>query len=155
MKLRSLIFAPFLFSLLAFSCNAQNGPTAPTVTLTWAQSTGDTNPISKNCVYRCTGLATCSYQLPALFCSTAPIVTYKDQQVTRGTTYHYAVTAQDTNGAESAFSADLQVTSPTINAPTGLGTSLITKLEKGFPFLFPKKQTVVFNKDRTVKAVAE
>jgi len=83
----------------AYSCG-QNGPTVPSVTLQWTQST--TTGITANCVYRSTGSGTTPAP-PAIFCSTAPITSYVDTTVTVGTVYVYAVTAQ-ASGAESAYS---------------------------------------------------
>lgn len=144
MKLR-LFTLPFLLLACLYSCHAQNGPTSPSVTLSWVQSTGNTNPIAKNCIYR--GSAIGTYSLPALFCSTAPITTFKDTTVTRGSTFHYAVTAQDTLGAESAFSLDVAATPPIINAPTGLATGLVTMLEPS--------PTITHSKDGKLVAVAK
>ena len=144
-----LAVSVLLMLLSAWSCQAQNGPTAPMVKLSWVQSVGDTNPVAKNCVYR--GSSAGVYTTPALFCSTAPVTAYTDTQVVRGTVYHYAVTAVDSNGAESAFSSDLQVTSPVINSPTGLATVLVSKLERLFEL--PQTRAKVFtNKSRTLTA---
>lgn len=154
MKLRSTALPTIVTVLaLAFSCNAQNGPTQPSVTLTWTQSTGSTNPISKNCVYR--GTATGVYSLPALFCSTSPVTTYKDTTVVRGTQYFYVVTAQDTTGAESGYSNEVGAKSPVINSPTGLGVGLLGKLV--LPNIVPRKPmpVVTASKDGRLRAVAE
>lgn len=111
--------------LVAPSCG-QNGPTQPSVKLTWTQSTA--TGVTANCVYR--GSATGTYTLPALFCSTAPITSYVDTTVQRGTTYHYGVTAQ-VGATESGYSND--AVAPVPNAPpppTNNSPSQITKLEK-------------------------
>ena len=136
MKLKLFMVLAFALLLTGFSCQAQNGPTAPSITVSWIQSTGSTNALAKNCVYR--GVAAGTYDLPAKFCSSTPITSWKDVAVVRGTTYHYAVTAQDVNGAESAYSADLQATSPIINAPAGLATVIISTL---FPPHLSPRQT--------------
>jgi fibronectin type 3 domain-containing protein len=125
MKLRTIVL-PVALLAVAFSCNAQNGPTQPSVALSWTQSVGSTNPIAKNCVYR--GTATGVYAKPAMFCSAAPSTAYTDTTVVRGTQYFYAVTAQDNKGAESDYSSELAVTSPKINPPTGLASGLISLL---------------------------
>lgn len=155
MRFRKLLVAVFAALLITVGCHAQNGPTVPSVKLNYTQSTGNTNPVAKNCLYRKTGVAAGTYDLPAIQCSTSPSTTFTDLAVVRGTTYHYAVTAVDTNGAESAFSADLQVTSPTINPPTGLGAALISLLKRGIG-IEPKNPVVeAHNSDNTLKAQAE
>lgn len=143
MKLRILTFA---LLLTAIACPAQNGPTQPSVTLNWTQST--TTGVTKNCVYR--GTATGVYAKPALFCSTAPITSYQDQQVTRGTTFFYAVTAS-VGGTESNFSNEVTATPPVVNAPTGLGTVLITFFS---PHHFDPKPVETASKDGAVTAIA-
>lgn len=128
MKKKLVIALTALSSLFltAFSCQAQNGPTQPSVKLTWTQST--TPGVTANCVYR--GSAAGTYALPALFCSTAPITSYLDTTVVRGTTYHYAVTAQ-INATEGGFSNDAVAPVPNAPAPpTNNSPSQITKLEK-------------------------
>lgn len=108
---------------LALPLAAQTGPTPPSATLSWAQST--TQGVTKNCVYR--GAAAGAYGIPALFCSTVPITSYTDATIVRGTTYHYAVTALFNAGQESAYSNDIAVTSPLLNAPTGLNATQVAK----------------------------
>lgn len=105
MKLRSLALLSLAQLLIAFSCSGQTGPTAPSVTLTWTQSA--TAGVTKNCIYR--GTVAGVYTTPALFCSAAPITSYEDQLVTRGTSYHYAVTAV-TGAIEGPYSTDVAVT---------------------------------------------
>jgi hypothetical protein len=148
MKLHSALL-PVGLLLMAFSCNAQNGPTPPAINLSWVQSIGSTNPIAKNCVYR--GTSSLVYTLPALFCSTAPVTSYNDTAVSRGTTYFYALTAIDTKGAESAYSVELKVTSPIINSPTGLSTMLVSLLN---PKLLLPKPNVATSADGTFRAIA-
>lgn len=135
MKKLSLLFVCTIGVLIttAYSCNAQNGPTQqgpPSATLNWTQSV--TSGITGNCVYR--GSIAGTYALPAIFCSTAPITSYKDTTVVRGQTYHYAVTAQTGTGAtlaESVYSNDVTAVIPPVlvlpAAPSGLATGLIAK----------------------------
>lgn len=99
--------------LLSLNSTCQNGPTPPSVQLSWTQSTS--SGVTANCVYR--GAAAGVYVLPALFCSTAPTVSYTDLTVTRGSTYHYAVTAQ-IGAQESGYSNDVTaIIPPTIPPP--------------------------------------
>lgn len=107
---------------------AQNGPTLPSVDLTWNQGTG--LGITANCVYR--GTAPGVYTLPAIFCSTTFITTYTDTTVTRGTTYHYAVTAK-IGAQESGYSNDATAAVPSTIAPPVLGTPVMTKLTSPTP----------------------
>jgi fibronectin type 3 domain-containing protein len=139
-KVITLLFL-LLCSLTVF---AQNGPTAPTVSLNWNQSVGSDNPIAKNCIYR--GLTSGVYQMPALACITAG-TSYVDKAVTRGTTYFYAVTAQDSKGAESNFSSEVSGKPPIINAPTLPGVSTTTKVK------FPA--TITISKDGTLVAKSQ
>lgn len=138
MKLRTVLL-PVTLLMAIYSCNAQNGPTPPSVALSWTQSVGSTKAIAKNCVYR--GTITKVYALPALYCSTTPVTTYTDLTVKRGTVYFYAVTAQDVNGAESDYSQELAVTSPIINAPSGLATTLISLVAPNYPHYVAMLQT--------------
>lgn len=108
--------------MTAYSCHGQNGPTPPSATLNWTQSTN--SGVSSNCVYR--GTASGAYALPALFCSSAPITSYKDSAVTRGTDYFYAVTARLSSGAETPYSNEVKATPPVLNPPTGLGATILT-----------------------------
>lgn len=119
---QSFALAVFVMFSASFSC-AQNGPTLPSVQLSWAQSTA--TGVTANCVYR--GTASKTYTIPALFCSTAPIVSYTDLTVARGTTYYYAVTAQ-VNKAESGYSNEAVAPVPSLPPPTGNG-SQETKLK--------------------------
>ena len=114
------------FLLIAPFVACQNGPTQPSVQLSWTQSTS--SGVTANCIYR--GATAGTYTLPALFCSASPITTYVDNTVVRGQTYHYAVTAQ-AGAIESAYSNDATAAIPTAPAPpTGNAPSKITKLEK-------------------------
>ena len=113
--------------LCAFSCQAQNGPSSPSVSLNWTQST--TAGVTANCVYR--GSAAGKYDMPAIFCSTAPITSYKDTTVWRSMTYHYAVTAQ-IGSTEGGFSNDVIASVPIAPAAPALTTpSAITELRPG------------------------
>jgi fibronectin type 3 domain-containing protein len=100
----------------AYSCG-QNGPTAPAVMLTWVQSTSP--GVVANCVYR--GSAAGTYTLPAIYCSTAPITSYTDTTVARGTSYHYAVTAKNST-TEGGYSNDVLAAVPTAPAAPDLNT---------------------------------
>ncbi len=128
--IRTLVATLALTCLTAYSCG-QNGPTTPSVALTWTQSTS--TGVTANCIYR--GTVAGTYTLPALYCSTAPITSYTDTTVVRGSAYHYAVTAQ-VGTEESAYSNDAAAAVPAINPPT-LGTPKETKLtEPGDKGLF-------------------
>lgn len=116
MTMRAFRVLPLMFTLM-YSCHAQNGPTSPSVQLNWTQST--TPGVTANCVYR--GTATKVYTMPALFCSTAPIVSYTDNSVVRGTTYFYAVTAQ-AGKIESQFSNEATAPVLLVNPPSGTGS---------------------------------
>lgn len=113
----SLALAVFVMFCTSWSCG-QNGPTAPTVVLNWTQST--TSGVTGNCVYR--GTVTKVYTMPALFCSTAPSVTYTDTTVTRGTTYFYVVTAQ-LNKIESGYSNEATAPVILVSPPSGNGST--------------------------------
>lgn len=121
MKKLLVVFALIVLTTLSFS---QSGPTQPSVTLTWTQGSGCT--VTADCVYRCTGSA-CTPAPSALFCSTAPITSYLDSNVLRGTTYVYAVTAK-CGATESGYSGTISATPPTINAPSGLNVTLVSGL---------------------------
>ncbi|MGO9073265.1 MAG: hypothetical protein ACLPLR_08750 [Terriglobales bacterium] len=104
--MRKLGYALSIISLVvllsAWSCG-QNGPTPPTVSLSWTQCIPPAGaPITVNNVYRCTGTS-CTPAPPALFTSTAPITSYSDTSVARGSSYVYAVTCS-TSAAESGYS---------------------------------------------------
>jgi hypothetical protein len=124
--LQSVLLGMVVMLATSYSCHAQQGPTQPSVSLSWTQSTS--TGVTANCVYR--GSASGSYTLPALFCSTAPITTYTDSTATASTTYWYAVTAK-VGASESAYSVPLQVIVPANpNAPTGLTAPTVTKNEQ-------------------------
>jgi hypothetical protein len=123
---QSLLVAVFVTFTTAYSCS-QNGPTAPSVILTWVQST--TPGVTANCVYR--GTVTGVYTMPALFCSTTATTTYTDLSVTRGTTYFYAVTAQ-VGKSESGYSNEVKAPVPVLAPPTGTN-SQETKLVMPLP----------------------
>jgi chitinase len=134
---QTLLLAAFTMFATAYSCG-QNGPTQPTVVLTWTQST--TAGVTKNCIYR--GTVSGQYSLPGTCIPVA--TTYTDTTPVAGTTYFYAVTAQ-VGAAESAYSTPANVPVPANpNAPTSLTPATVTKSE------FPKhdamdvQATVVF-----------
>lgn len=120
--LRSILPIYLLFAA-AYSCG-QNGPTQPTVNLSWTQST--TPGVTANCVYRGSTVAG-KYDLPAMFCSTLPVTSFTDQTVVRGTTYHYAVTAQ-VGKTEGGYSNDAVATVPQSPAPPSLNLPTETKM---------------------------
>lgn len=124
-KIYCLLLLPVCLVLTAYSCG-QNGPTIPSATLSWTQST--TPGVTANCVYRGTTAGT--YQKPALFCSTAPITTYTDLTVQRSTTYHYAVTAQ-IGLVEGPYSNDAVAAIPAAPAAPTVNPPQVTKLEPG------------------------
>ena len=126
MKLSTTILtiATSLTLLSGYSCG-QNGPTAPSVQLTWTQSTA--SGVTANCVYR--GSASGTYTLPAIYCSTKPIITYTDTSVARGTTYHYAITAQ-VGATESVYSNDATAAVPLSPSAPVLGAPVETRLRK-------------------------
>jgi hypothetical protein len=116
---RLLSITCFVLFCCAYSCG-QNGPTPPSVVLTWTQSTGP-GTITANCVYR--GATAGNYTLPALFCSTTPITTYTDTTVTRGTTYNYAVTAK-VGATEGGYSNNAAAAVPLAPAPPVLNVNV-------------------------------
>ena len=126
MKLSTTILtiATSLTLLSGYSCG-QNGPTAPSVQLTWTQSTA--SGVTANCVYR--GSASGTYTLPAIYCSAKPIITYTDTNVARGTTYHYVITAQ-VGATESAYSNDATAAVPLSPSAPVLGAPVETRLRK-------------------------
>ena len=85
--IQSFVLSMFVMFTASFSCG-QNGPTQPSVVLSWTQST--TPGITKNCVYR--GTVSGVYTLPGT-CFAAG-TTYTDTTPLAGSTYFYAVTAQ-------------------------------------------------------------
>jgi fibronectin type 3 domain-containing protein len=110
----------YLMFAAMYSCG-QNGPTQPTVVLSWTQST--TPGVTKNCIYR--GASSGVYALPGT--CIAANTTYTDSTAVPGATYFYAVTAQ-VSGTESAYSAPVSVSVPTSpSAPTGLTAPTVTK----------------------------
>jgi len=118
--MKFLRLVPFLFMAL-YSCVAQNGPTQPSVTISFTQST--TPGVTANCLYRST---TSTPVLPGT-CSKVPVTSLTDDTAVAGTNYNYWVTAQ-VLGAESAYSSPLAVSVPTNpNAPTNLAPQSITK----------------------------
>lgn len=122
----SICLAVFVCLCTSFSCHAQNGPTQPTVQLTWVQST--TTGVTSNHVYRCTqtGSTACVPAPPAVFGSTAPIASYTDSTVAPSTVYVYAVTAS-INTTESQYSTPVTAAIPASpNAPTGLAAPTVT-----------------------------
>lgn len=113
----NLALSLFVMLACSFSCHAQNGPTNPSVTLTWVAST--TSGTTANCIYR--GTVAGTYTLPALFCTTAPATSWTDTTLTsaqRGTTFHYAVTAKFGPNTESPYSNDAPAPIPVLEAPT-------------------------------------
>lgn len=122
---------------LSFAAVAQNGPTQPSVALSWTQS--NSSGVTGNCVYR--GVLAGTYTLPALFCSTTPITSYTDTTIVRGTTYHFAVTAK-IGASESGYSNDILVVSPAINAPSGLNATQIAKNQVNLTWQLAQIQNV-------------
>jgi len=121
---QSLLLALFVCFTATWTC-AQNGPTFPSVVLTFtnvAQPTGVT--ATGNCIYR--GSASGNYVLPALFCSTLPISTYSDNTPAASTTYWYAVTTK-AGTTESQYSTPVQVVIGAAPVPpTGLTAPTVT-----------------------------
>jgi hypothetical protein len=110
--LYTLCLVAFVVLLSAWSCG-QNGPTPPSVSLSWTQCIPPTGvAITINNVYRCSG-ASCTPAPPALYTSTAPITSYNDTAVTRGSSYVYAVTCS-TSAAESGYSNTTGAAVPSI-----------------------------------------
>jgi|SRR5271166_940921 len=119
----------FVFATCSFSC-AQNGPTNPSVTLSWVPSTTTSPAGTGICVYK--GTVANTYTKPALACSdtstlgftgcVAGVCTgYLDSSLTatnRGTTYHYAVSEKFGTNTESAYSNDATAAIPNLNPPT-------------------------------------
>jgi fibronectin type 3 domain-containing protein len=125
MKLLGRIAFALAVMFTSVGATCQNGPTAPSVQLTWTQGTPSAS-ITANCVYR--GTVAGTYALPAIYCSTTPITTYTDITVTRGTTYHYAVTAK-AGTTESGYSNDASATVPTAPGAPVLGLPTESKLK--------------------------
>jgi hypothetical protein len=118
--IQSFLLGIFVMFTASFSCG-QNGPTNPSVTLNWTQST--TPGITKNCIYR--GTVSGTYSLPGT-CIPAG-TTFTDTTVVAGNSYFFAVTAQ-VGATESAYSAPAEAIVPANpNAPTGLQTPVVTK----------------------------
>jgi fibronectin type 3 domain-containing protein len=126
--LQRVLISLIMCSVVACS---QNGPTQPSVQLNWTQSTS--TGVTANCVYR--GSVAGTYAMPAIFCAKVPITTYTDTTVLRGTTYHYAVTAQIAS-VEGNFSNDAVAPVPSApNAPTVLTPAVITEIPGKDPIL--------------------
>jgi hypothetical protein len=122
MKRAAQSFALSLFVMFtaAYSCG-QNGPTQPSVTISYTQST--TPGITANCLYRST---TSTPVLPGT-CSSNAATTLTDSTPTAGTTYNYWVTAQ-VGATESAYAGPVSVPVPSNpNAPTNPGVKQVTK----------------------------
>lgn len=126
--MNALALPVLLLACCAYSCG-QNGPTSPSVKLSWTQST--TAGVTANCIYR--GPTANVYTIPAIFCSSAPITTYTDLTAVRGTTYHYAVTAQ-VGATEGGYSNDATAAVPLAPAPPALNPPLETKLRDPLGF---------------------
>lgn len=124
MKIRLAVALCLALFGCAYSCS-QNGPSIPSVSLTWTQST--TPGITANCVYR--GAAAGVYTMPAIYCSVAPITAYTDNTVTRGTTFHYAVTAKKAS-TEGGYSNDVTAAIPLAPAAPALDPPLAAKNRK-------------------------
>jgi hypothetical protein len=99
---------------LSFASNASNSQASeslagtgamPQVSLSWTASTSD---VSGYNVYR--GTAPGSYS--RINTTLDPTTTYTDSSVASGKTYYYAVTAEDSSGKESTYSAAVQVVVP-------------------------------------------
>ena len=122
LSLVSILVFTLLFS--GYACS-QNGPTTASVALSWTQSTSA--GVTANCVYR--GSVAGTYAKPALFCSTAPITSYVDTSVARGSTWHYSVTAQ-AGALEGSYSNDVTAAVPLAPAAPTVNNPTYTKLEK-------------------------
>jgi len=119
--LQSFILLVFVALSSAYTCG-QNGPSQPSVALTWIQSTS--SGVTANCVYRSTGSGSTPAP-PAIYCSTAAITTWTDSTVSASTTYVYAVTAK-VGSTESAYSTTATAAIPAAPAaPTDLTTPTI------------------------------
>lgn len=143
---RSLAMFVLVVVTSGYTCQGQQGPTPPSVSLTWSQGVPPSGKtISFNCVYR--GSVAQVYTIPALFCSSTPISSYTDTSVVRGSTYHYAVTATITGLAESGFSNDAPAAVPAQPGgitPPGVNPTVDAKLEA------PKQKGVVTDLFATV-----
>jgi hypothetical protein len=119
------LFAICLLFGFTYSCHGQQGPTQPSVSLSWTQS--NTPGVTANCVYRSTGAGTTPAP-PAIFCSTTPVTSYIDNGVTANTTYVYAATAK-IGSTEGAYSNDVTAAipispnAPNLNPPSETGES--------------------------------
>ena len=121
-KFKTLMLLALSLVLFLGSSTCQNGPTAPTVVLTWTPGTPVTGQtVAQYCIYR--GLVVGVYTQPAITCISSSLTTYTDTTVARGTTYHYAVTARSVT-TESGYSNDaiapvpLAPNAPTVGTPT-------------------------------------
>jgi fibronectin type 3 domain-containing protein len=85
---------------------AVHAAVAPSVTLSWTESSGS---VSGYNVYRSTLSGTDYTRLNS---SIVPSPTYTDGTVSRGKTYYYVVTAVNTSGVESAYSAQVSAAIP-------------------------------------------
>ena len=119
-----LLSTAALLFMGGWACS-QNGPTAPSVQLSWTQSAS--SGVTANCVYR--GSAAGVYTLPAMYCSTSPITTWADTSVVRGATYHYAVTAK-AGATESAYSNDAVAAVPVAPDAPVINPPAETKLQR-------------------------
>jgi hypothetical protein len=136
--LTSFILTMIVTMTCSFTCSAQNGPTNPSVTLSWTPSTTTSPAGTGICVYR--GTSAGVYTKPALACSdtsttgftgcVAGVCTgYLDSSLTstnRGTTYDYAVTEKFGSTTDSGYSNNAAAPIPSLNPPT-----LNTPVESG------------------------
>jgi fibronectin type 3 domain-containing protein len=110
----------------AYSCQSQTGPSQPTVSLAWTQSTA--TGVTANCVYRSVGASSVPAP-PAIYCSPTPVTAYTDATVSANTTYVYAVTAK-VGQTESSYSNTATAVVPANPpAPSGLQAPQVTKVE--------------------------
>lgn len=116
----------------SFTCSAQNGPSTPSVKLTWANTAAPSGQtLAINNLYRCTG-ASCTPAPPAIFTSASPVLTFTDNAVSAGTSYNYAVTeSTEVTGTttpltESGYSNIALAAIPTAPGAPTLGTPATT-----------------------------
>ncbi len=92
-----------------------------TVTLTWS-APADTDVAGYN-IYRSTALPVPTTQAARQNTGLVAVTNFNNDQLTNGTTYHYAVTAVDQSGNESAASTPASLT-PTDAAPAAISARI-------------------------------
>jgi hypothetical protein len=118
----ALMLTPILLVLLAPSRNLR-AQGAHSITLTWSQPAGGTQPVAFN-VKR----GTAPGAEVTIGTTTAPTTTYVDTTGVGGTTYYYVVTATNPQATPTESTASNEVSAtflplPAMAAPTGLAAA--------------------------------